>query len=234
MYLLLVMACLTIGAQAITVTDTIFHRNDHEEFAFGADVSFVPMMESWGTKWLDKNGRQKDILQILKEQGINNIRLRVWTVASGASSKDEVVAMCKRAKAKGMGEKNIDNTIFRKLLSVPEYKDRYLRIYGNIFKTFTTNYMISLLNELVDLIQPEMQLHWARWGEENDRMVISEVPVTVDGAYRYWEKRVERLRNVCRWRPSRLWDFTQDAFNLTTPEMEKYFGKKPEVPPDAT
>jgi hypothetical protein len=65
-------------------------------------------------------------------------------------------------------------------------------------------------------------------------MVISEVPTTVDGALRYWEKRVERLRNVCRWRPSRLWDFTQDAFNLTTPEMEKYFGKKPEVPPDAT
>ena len=90
-------------APAITVTDTLFNRSEHEDFAFGADVSFVPMMESWGTKWLDKNGRQKDILQILKEQGINNIRLRVWTVNSGASSKAEVVAMCKRAKAKGMG-----------------------------------------------------------------------------------------------------------------------------------
>ena len=136
-------------------------------------------------------------------------------------------------KAKGMGEKNIDNTIFVKLLSVPEYKDRYLRIYGNIFKTFTTNYMISLLNELVDLIQPEMQLHWARWGEENDRMVISEVPVTVDGAYRYWEKRVERLRNVCRKRPTLLWEMTQEAFNLTNAEMIEYFGEKPEMPPDA-
>ena len=92
-----------MSAGAITVTDTIFNHHEHEEFAFGADVSFVPQMESWGTKWLDKNGVQKDILQILKEQGINNIRLRVWTVANGASSKQEVVNMCKRAKIKGMG-----------------------------------------------------------------------------------------------------------------------------------
>lgn len=100
--LILMMVWATISAHAISVTDTIFHRNDHETFAFGADVSFVPQMESWGTKWLDKNGKQKDILQILKEQGINSIRLRVWTVNNGASSKEEVVNMCKRAKAKGM------------------------------------------------------------------------------------------------------------------------------------
>ena len=99
----MLIAWTAMSSHAITVTDTIFNRYAHEDFAFGADVSFVPMMESWGTKWLDKNGRQKDILQILKEQGINNIRLRVWTVSSGASSKQEVVSMCKRAKAKGMG-----------------------------------------------------------------------------------------------------------------------------------
>lgn len=101
--LLLTMVCYVVGIHAITVTDSIFDRNKIENFAFGADVSFVPQMESWGTTWLDKNGKKGDILQILKEQGINNIRLRVWTVASGPSSKQEVVSMCKRAKAKGMG-----------------------------------------------------------------------------------------------------------------------------------
>ena len=100
---MLTMVCCVIGIHAITVTDSIFDRNKIENFAFGADVSFVPQMESWGTTWLDKNGKKGDILQILKEQGINNIRLRVWTVASGPSSKQEVVSMCKRAKAKGMG-----------------------------------------------------------------------------------------------------------------------------------
>ena len=101
--LLLTLMSVLTSSFAYTVTDSVFNRYEHEDFAFGADVSFVPQMESWGTKWLDKNGKQMDILQILKEQGINNIRLRVWTVASGASSKQEVVAMCKRAKAKGMG-----------------------------------------------------------------------------------------------------------------------------------
>ena len=145
-------------------------------------------------------------------------------------------------KAKGMGEKNIDNTVLRKLLSVPEYKDRYLTIYGNIFKKLTVKtirdkteqyIMLDILDDLVNLIQPEMEVHWGRWGEENDKNVITEVPITVDGAYRYWEKRVERLRNVIRKRPTYLWDFTQDAFNLTNQEMEKYFGPRPEMPPEA-
>ncbi len=136
-------------------------------------------------------------------------------------------------KEKGMGKMKIDNTIFLKLLSVPEYKDRYLRKLADVFQTFTTDYMLSVLEPLVELIKPEMDLHWARWGEENDQMIIQEVPVTVDGAYRYWEKRVERLRNVCRLRPNRLWTMIQDAFNLTDQQMIDYFGEQPELPPDA-
>ena len=90
---------------AETVTDTIFDRSSYEKtFAFGADISFVSQMESWGTKWLDKRGVQKDILQILKEQGINNVRLRVWVNPSGGwCGKADVVKMAKRAHAKGMG-----------------------------------------------------------------------------------------------------------------------------------
>ena len=136
-------------------------------------------------------------------------------------------------KEKGMGEKNVDNTILRKLLSVPEYRDRYLTIYGDIFKALTCDNMLNELEKLVELIRPEMQLHWARWGEENDTFVLQEVPTTVDGAYRYWEKRVERLRNVIRLRPTRLWEFTQDAFNLSNEQMVHYFGEKPEYPPEA-
>ena len=136
-------------------------------------------------------------------------------------------------KAKGMGQKNIDNTIFMKLLSVPEYKDRYLTIYGQIFQKLTTEKMLEKLNELVKVIEPEMRSHWSRWGEENDPMVISEVPTTADGAYRYWEKRVDRLRNTCRKRPNLLWGYTQDAFNLTDAQMIHYFGPRPEMPAEA-
>jgi len=136
-------------------------------------------------------------------------------------------------KAKGMGEKGIDNTILRALLSVPEYKDRYLRIFGQIFQHLTSERMLSILDELVKVIEPEMELHWARWGEENDKNVISEVPTTADGAYRYWEKRVERLRNVVRKRPTKLWEMVQKEFNLTNAQMIEYFGEKPEMPAEA-
>lgn len=62
--LLILLMAMTFGVRAITVTDTLFNRSVHEQdFAFGADVSFVPQMEGWGTKWLDKDGRQKDILR---------------------------------------------------------------------------------------------------------------------------------------------------------------------------
>ncbi|MBR0515199.1 MAG: lamin tail domain-containing protein [Clostridia bacterium] len=136
-------------------------------------------------------------------------------------------------KAKGMGDQKIDNTIFLKLLSVPEYKDKFLRIFGNVYKQFTTRYMLTMLEEVLSEIEPEMSLHWARWGTENDKFVIEEVPTTTDGAYRYWEKRVERLRNVCRKRPNRLWTFAQNAFNLTDAQMIEYFGPQPEMPADA-
>ena len=136
-------------------------------------------------------------------------------------------------KTKGMGDQKIDNTIFMKLLSVPAYKDKFLRIYGRVFQKLTTSNMLAILGEVVDEIKPEMTLHWARWGEFNDKFVIAEVPVTADGAYRYWEKRVDRLKNVCKKRPTRLWEFTQAAFNLTDPEMKEYFGPKPEMPADA-
>ena len=134
---------------------------------------------------------------------------------------------------RGMGQQKIDNTIFLKLLTVPEYKDRYLTVYGRIFQTLTTERMMGVLEELVALIEPEMELHWDRWGEENDKYVISEVPTTAEGAYRYWQKRVERLRNVIRKRPTRLWEFTRKAFSLSKKEMEKYFGPQPPMPADA-
>ena len=134
---------------------------------------------------------------------------------------------------KGMGDQKIDNTIFRALLSVPEYKDKYLTIYGNLFKQLTTDFMMYRLNELEDLIKPEMSMHFDKWGELNDKAIIAELPVTSDGAYRYWENRINRLRNTLKKRPNLLWEMNQNVFNLTNAEMEKYFGPRPEMPPDA-
>lgn len=136
-------------------------------------------------------------------------------------------------KKTGMGENNIDNTILLKLLEVPELRDKFFRKLGDIFQTFTTEYMISILEPLVDQIQPEMHMHFERWAEQHDVKVIAEWPTTSDAAYRYWEKRIERLRNTVRCRPTKLWDMVKEQFKMTDEQMTDYFGPRPEYPPEA-
>lgn len=80
-----------------------------ENFSFsnGADVGWLPQMEATGYQFYDANGTKKDCLQLLKDRGINTIRLRVWVnpsddKASGHCSKEETVAMAVRAQKMGM------------------------------------------------------------------------------------------------------------------------------------
>ncbi len=136
-------------------------------------------------------------------------------------------------KAKGMGQKNIDNTIFLTVLKVPEYRDRFLRKFGDIYQTFTTEYMTEVLEACKAEIEPELDWHFARWADEHDQMVIAEWPTSVDGAKRYWEKHINRLRNTLKKRPNLLWGYIQDAFTLTDAQMLDYFGPRPEMPADA-
>ena len=76
----------------------------------GADISFLPQLEDRGMKFSD-NGVTKDAVQILKENGLNYIRLRLFVNPendSGYSPKkgfcdlNHTIAMAKRVKAAGM------------------------------------------------------------------------------------------------------------------------------------
>ena len=76
-------------------------------FSKGADVGWLSQMEATGYKFYDTDGTQKDCLQLLKDRGMNTIRLRVWVNPSnhktdGHCSKDETVAMAVRAQNMGM------------------------------------------------------------------------------------------------------------------------------------
>ena len=72
----------------------------------GADVGWLPQMEATGYVFYNTSGGKEDCLQILKDKGINSVRLRVFVNPStdktnGHCSTSEVVAMAVRAK--GMG-----------------------------------------------------------------------------------------------------------------------------------
>jgi arabinogalactan endo-1,4-beta-galactosidase len=72
-------------------------------FGNGADISYLPQMEAAGMVFRSRvNGQQENCLQILKEQGINAIRLRAWVnPAHGYYGTPYVVALAARAKAMG-------------------------------------------------------------------------------------------------------------------------------------
>ncbi|MBO9596981.1 MAG: glycosyl hydrolase 53 family protein [Cohnella sp.] len=77
-------------------------------FAKGADISWVPGMEAQGYRWKDKNGVQRDIIDILKKDyQINSVRIRVWvnpssSYGNGYMNKDRAAALAQRAKNAGM------------------------------------------------------------------------------------------------------------------------------------
>lgn len=72
------------------------------DMARGADVGWLSQMESSQRTFQDSHGRSGDLLDILKESGINSLRLRVWVnPADHWCDSADVLKMALRAKAKG-------------------------------------------------------------------------------------------------------------------------------------
>lgn len=74
-----------------------------DSFAKGADIGWLSEMENAGKRFYNAAGVQQDCIQILKDKGINAIRLRVWVNPSaGWCNAPDVVAQAVRAQNKGM------------------------------------------------------------------------------------------------------------------------------------
>lgn len=72
-------------------------------YAKGADVSWVSEMEAAGKKFYNNAGVEQDLFKILKDKGINAIRLRVWVnPASGYNNTADVLTKARRARAANM------------------------------------------------------------------------------------------------------------------------------------
>ena len=86
-------------------------ENLPDDFIFGMDASCVPALEASGVTYSDHNGQEKDVFEILSQNGINYIRVRVWNNPFDASGNgygggncdiDNAIAVGKRATAYGM------------------------------------------------------------------------------------------------------------------------------------
>lgn len=72
-------------------------------FAKGADISWVSEMKQKGMKFYDASGVETDCFRLMKNLGMNAIRLRVWVnPKDGWNNKEDVVSKAKRAQAEGM------------------------------------------------------------------------------------------------------------------------------------
>jgi beta-galactosidase len=86
------------------------NRNIQVDKMLGADISFLPELEAKGMKFSDK-GVEKDAIQILKDHGMNYVRLRIfnepardsgYSPGKGFCDLAHTLAMAKRVKAVGM------------------------------------------------------------------------------------------------------------------------------------
>lgn len=71
-------------------------------FAKGADVSWLTEMEANGKKFYTTDGKETECLKLLRNMGVNAIRLRVWVnPTNGWNGKDDLLTKALRAKELG-------------------------------------------------------------------------------------------------------------------------------------
>ncbi|HZM78376.1 MAG TPA: arabinogalactan endo-1,4-beta-galactosidase [Candidatus Limnocylindrales bacterium] len=87
----------------INVDDLEFTRTPKQDLEIkGADVSQLAKNERYGAVYKDANGHERDALRILKSNGVNYLRLKVWVdSADDFHEQDDILAMARRAKALG-------------------------------------------------------------------------------------------------------------------------------------
>ncbi|HEY8473411.1 MAG TPA: glycosyl hydrolase 53 family protein [Natronosporangium sp.] len=70
----------------------------------GADVSTLKKNEDFGAVYFDRQGRQRDALSILRSEGMNYARLKVWVnPTDGYNNLDRVLEMARRIDRPDMG-----------------------------------------------------------------------------------------------------------------------------------
>ena len=75
------------------------------DFYKGADISWVTELESKGHKFYNANGQERECTTLMKEYGMNAIRLRVWVDPfkhGNWCNKEDMLVKAKRAKNLGM------------------------------------------------------------------------------------------------------------------------------------
>ncbi len=137
----------------------------------GADVSWLTQMEASGIKFYNSGGAEQDCMTILKNLGMNSIRLRAWVnpVGSWCSTADVVN---KAIRAKNLGLKIMLDLHYSDSWADPGQQNKPAAWASQNFTTLRSsvyNYTVDIMNTLkTNGVTPD----WVQIGNEtNDGML---------------------------------------------------------------
>jgi arabinogalactan endo-1,4-beta-galactosidase len=145
--------------------------HDTALFARGADISWLTEMEASGYSFYDSTGKATDCMQILKNLGINSIRLRAWVnPPSGWCNTADLLA--KAIRAKNLGLQIMIDFHYSDVWADPGDQNKPAAWAGFDFDSLSTalyNYTVQVLDTLKSNgISPQ----WVQVGNEtNDGML---------------------------------------------------------------
>lgn len=160
-------------------------------FVKGADISWLPQMEATGYKFYNDTGEEQDCFQILKDHGINTIRLRTWVnpsdnKASGHCSKAETVAMAVRAKKWGM--RVMIDFHYSDSWADPGKQKKPAAWEGHDFAKLLTDVYDYTFDVMSDLKSADVLPDWVQVGNE-----IAGGMLLPEGSYENWSQLVQLI-----------------------------------------
>jgi arabinogalactan endo-1,4-beta-galactosidase len=140
-------------------------------FAKGADISWLTQMESSGRIFYNSSGTAQECMQILKNLGMNSIRLRVWVdPAGGWNNTADVVA--KAIRAKNLGMKIMIDFHYSDSWADPGQQTKPTAWVAQDFATLQTSVYNHTFNVLTALKSSGITPEWVQVGNEtNDGML---------------------------------------------------------------
>ena len=105
-----------------------------------------------------------------------------------------------------------DHVSFAALMQVPEMKDRFLTILGDLLAdTFMPEHVIERIDAWHDMVAPTIPTQLRLWAKKN--------------TVAHWEAKVEELRTFAKERPAYVIRYTKKYFGLTDEQVRTYFAR---------
>ena len=106
----------------------------------------------------------------------------------------------------------VDHVPFAALMKVPEMKDRFLTILGNLLAdAFLPEHITARIDEWHDMVAPTIPTQLKLWAKKN--------------TVAHWEAKVEAMKKCAEKRPAVVIRCAKKYFGLTSEQIQTYFAR---------